>query len=152
MNSDELLRRTITVAQGYVELGLPLDANEELEQIEPDQCVHPEVLAIRVKIYRVLKKWELMQTVAQILAVNEPEHVQWTVDWAYATRRADCLNAARLILVNAVESQPNVAIFHYNLACYECQLGNLEGAKSRLKRAFELEPRYRLKALEDGGV
>jgi hypothetical protein len=28
-------------------------------------------------------------------------------------------------------------------------LENLAEAKSRLKRAFELEPRYRIKALED---
>jgi tetratricopeptide (TPR) repeat protein len=66
------------------------------------------------------------------------------VSWAYATRRADCLDAARLILVNAVERLPDVAIFHYNLACYESRLGNLDEAKSRLKRAFELEPRYRI--------
>ena len=61
----------------------------------------------------------------------------------------DSIDAARLILVNAVERLPNVAIFHYNLACYESRLGNLEEAKLRLKRAFELEPRYRMMALED---
>jgi hypothetical protein len=48
------------------------------------------------------------------------------------------LEAARIILVNAVEAQPNVAIFHHNLACYECQLRNLEEAESRLTRAIEL--------------
>jgi hypothetical protein len=42
-----------------------------------------------------------------------------------------------------------VAIFHYNLACYECQLGDLEGAKARLKRAFELEQGFRTLALDD---
>jgi tetratricopeptide (TPR) repeat protein len=128
---------------------MPLETNHELEQVSADQHSHAEVLALRVKIYSSLTKWDLMQTVAQILAVNEPENVQWTVDWAYATRRADCLNAARLILVNAVEKMPNVAILHYNLACYKWQLGNLEEAKSRLTRAFELEPGYRMMTLED---
>ena len=43
-----------------------------------------------------------------------------------------------------------VAIFqHYNLACYECLLGDVEVAKARLQHAFKLEPRYRLQALED---
>jgi hypothetical protein len=64
-------------------------------------------------------------------------------------RNADSIEAARIILVNAVERLPAVAIFHYNLAYYECQLANLEESKGRLKRAFELEPRYRMKALED---
>jgi hypothetical protein len=35
------------------------------------------------------------------------------------------------------------------LACYECQLDDLETAKARLKQAFELEPGYRALALED---
>ena len=59
------------------------------------------------------------------------------------------MDAARLILVNAVDRQPNVAIFHYNLACYNCLLGLLDEAKARLRRTFELEPRYKLTALED---
>jgi hypothetical protein len=42
-----------------------------------------------------------------------------------------------------------VAIYQYNLACYECQLGNLAEAKTRLQRAFEAEPKYRLRSLED---
>ncbi len=44
---------------------------------------------------------------------------------------------------------PDVTVFHYNLACYERQSGNHEAARERLKRAFDLEPRYRIKALED---
>jgi tetratricopeptide (TPR) repeat protein len=128
---------------------MPLEANEELEQIDADQRSHTEVLALRVKIYRALKKWELMQSVAKRLALIEPDTPQWTVSWAYATRRADSIEGARIILVNAVERQPDVAIFHYNLACYACQLGNLDEAKARLKQAFELEPKYRITALED---
>ncbi len=42
-----------------------------------------------------------------------------------------------------------VQSFHYNLACKECLLGNLEEAKSRSKRMIELEARYRITALED---
>lgn len=38
---------------------------------------------------------------------------------------------------------------HYNLACYECQLGNLDEAKGRLKQAFELEPELKVQALDD---
>ena len=72
-----------------------------------------------------------------------------TLPFDYATRRADSINAARLILLEAVERIPKAAIFHYNLACYECQLGDVEVAKIRLEHALKLEPRYRLKALED---
>jgi Flp pilus assembly protein TadD len=90
-----------------------------------------------------------MQTVAKRLARIEPENIQWTVSWSYATRRADSVEAARLILLEAVERFPTAAILHYNLACYECLLGDVEVAKARLQHAFNLEPRYRLAALED---
>lgn len=54
-----------------------------------------------------------------------------------------------MILLEAVERIPTAAIFHYNLACYECLLGDAEVSKARLQHAFKLEPAYRMKALED---
>src|SRR5581483_8483791 len=119
MNPTELYERQITAAQGYVELGMHWDANEELERLDPEHKILPEVVAIRVQICRALKQWERMQTVAKMMALHEPTEVQWTVDWAYATRRADSIEEARLILLEAVERIPTAAILHYNLACYE---------------------------------
>ena len=107
------------------------------------------MLEVRLKIYRALKQWELMQTVAKTLAIHDPDEPQWTVSWAYATRRAHSIEHARIILVNAIERLPNVAIFHYNLACYICQLGDLEKAKATLHHAFKLQPQYRVMALDD---
>jgi hypothetical protein len=43
----------------------------------------------------------------------------------------------------------NVSIFHYNLACYECQLGEIEVAKAQLKHAFKSDPSWRSAALAD---
>jgi hypothetical protein len=83
------------------------------------------------------------------LAKYDPNDVQFTVSWAYATRRAECIDAAGAILLEAVERPPTVSIFHYNLACYECQLGQLEVAKARLAHAFKLDPAWRLAALDD---
>src|SRR5436305_1383609 len=78
-----------------------------------------------------------------------PDNVQWAVSWAFATRRSDSIGAARLILLEAVEQIPTAAILHYDLACHECQLGDVEVAKARLQHAIKLDPRYREKALDD---
>ena len=142
-------QKHLTAAQGYVTLGMWLDANAELEEIDPEVRHVPEVLEVRVEIFRALEKWELMQTVAKKLAIHDPDEPQWTTSWAWATRRADSIDQARIILVNAIERRPNVAIFHYNLACYICQLGGLEKAKVRLHRAFQLDPGLRVMALDD---
>ena len=120
-----------------------------MEDIDPEQCDATEVLALRLQIYSALKKWESMQAVAKSLAFREPDNPHWSVSWAYGTRRADSIEAARIILLSAVERQPEIAVFHYNLACYECQLGDVEVAKARLQHAFKLDSNYRLLALDD---
>src|SRR2546427_746855 len=92
-------REFFDAAVGYTHLGLFLEANEKLDNIDPFNRVAPEVLALRVEIYRGLEKWDLMQEVAQRLHEFSPKDLQWVVSYAYATRRADGLNAARDILV-----------------------------------------------------
>ena len=139
----------VEAAEGYVELGMFMDADAELERIDADVPHVAEVLAVRVEIYRNLEKWELMQAVAKKLAVDWDGDPQWWLCWAFATRRAESVEAARRILHLAVTNHPNAAIIQYNLACYECQLGDLERAKHYLKQAFDLDKKFRLVALED---
>jgi hypothetical protein len=50
---------------------------------------------------------------------------------------------------NAIERMPNAAIFHFNLPCYECQLGDLKKAKESLQSAFKFDPSMRATALDD---
>ena len=80
--------------------------------------------------------------------LHDPENAQWSISLAYATRRAQSIEAARRILLEAVERHPGEPILHYNLACYECQLGDIEVTKARLAHAFKLEPKCRLMALD----
>jgi tetratricopeptide (TPR) repeat protein len=143
------LEQHLKAAQGYMDLGMFLDANAELEQIEAASRHLPEVLEIRVRVYSALEKWDLMLTMARRLALEQPDDPQWRVLWAYAARYGESIEAGRIILVNAVTDQPDAAVLHFNLAGYECQLRNLQEAKERLRRAFELDEKYRLLALED---
>jgi tetratricopeptide (TPR) repeat protein len=139
----------LDVAQGFVQLRMFLDADAALEDIDPF-CRHlPELLAVRLQICEALKKWELMQVVAKMLVEYEPENFKWWISWAHSARGGESVEAARLILVNAVKQNLNHAAIHYNLARYERELGNIDGAKNCLKRCFDLDPGWRIKALED---
>jgi len=89
-------------AVGYTQLGMFLEANEQLENIDPFNRVTPEVLALRVDIYRGLQKWDLMREIAGRLCEFDQTNVQWPISYAYTTRRGESLNAARNILINAV--------------------------------------------------
>jgi hypothetical protein len=46
----------LRAAQGWIELGNPLEAGKELEHITPAQSVHPEVLKVRAKIHFAARK------------------------------------------------------------------------------------------------
>ena len=83
------------------------------------------------------------------LAPDDPKNPQWAISLAYATRRAESIEAAKRNLLEAVEQHTKDALMHYNLACYECQLGDLEVGKARLKHALKIDPGMRLMALDD---
>src|SRR4029453_18391089 len=136
-------------ATGYVELGMFLEADAELDKIDPFNRAAPEVLALRIGIYRGLEKWELMQEIARRLAEFQPDDIQWTLSLAYATRRANSIEAAKKVLLSAEPRFPKEAAIRYNLACYFCQTGDIPSAKNYLKQAFEIDLSLRLAALED---
>src|SRR5215468_4410821 len=136
-------------AVGYAELGMFAEADSELDKIDPFCRALPEILAVRLAIYRGLEKWDLMQEIAKRLAEFQPNDIQWTISLAYGTRRADSIQAAKEILLNAESKFRKEAIIKYNLACYCCQLGEIEKAKNYLKKAFEIDLSWRMAALDD---
>jgi Tfp pilus assembly protein PilF len=71
------------------------------------------------------------------------------ISLAYATRRADSIQAAKEVLLNAESKFPKEAALKYNLACYFCQTGDIKMAKDYFKKAFEIDSTWRLQALDD---
>jgi hypothetical protein len=139
-------------AAGYVELGMFLEADTELDKIDPFNRAAPEVLALRVAIYRGLQKWELMREIAKRLAEFQPNDIQWTISLAYATRRANSIQAAKQVLLTAERRFPKEPAIKYNLACYFCQTRDIETAKGYLKKAFEIDLNWRAAALDDADL
>jgi tetratricopeptide (TPR) repeat protein len=142
-------QRCANAAQGYAALGMWADASEELEKISVECRDLPEVQEVRMQIYSGLKEWGLMRAVAKGMAESDPGNVQWWISWAYATRRAASIEAAKVILVDALKRHPGEPMVRYNLACYDCQLGNMDAATEYMEHALRLNPRFRTMALED---
>jgi predicted Zn-dependent protease len=145
-------RQFFDAACGYVQLGMLQEANTELENIDLFLRAAPEILALRIEIYRGSQKRELMAELAKRLIESQPDNPEWPVSLAYATRRAISIEAAKEILLNAEAKFPREAVINYNLACYECQLGNVESAKNYLKQAFKIDSHWRIAALEDADL
>jgi tetratricopeptide (TPR) repeat protein len=133
----------------YIELGMFEEAQAELEKIDPFSRHLPEILSARIPHYRGLKRWDLMAIVAKKLTEWSPEMPGNFIDWACATRRVDSIHAAHAILTRAASLHPTDPTIQFNLACYEAQMGSLDRAKAHLKRATEIDAKFRVKALDD---
>jgi Flp pilus assembly protein TadD len=79
----------------------------------------------------------------------EPEDPGAWVSLAYATRRktGGGIPQARAILIQAQRTFPKEPIIAYNLACYDCQLGDLIGAKAWLDKACHLGDVHKIKRM-----
>lgn len=142
-------QRHLDAAEGFLDLGMFLDADSELERIDPF-CRHlPEVLKVRVRVYAAMEKWELVQVVAKRLADNEPQVPKWLLLWADALRRTGAIASAKAVLLEAVERHPSIALLHYRLACCESVLGETEVAKARLGHALKMDVKLRIAALDE---
>ena len=142
----------LNAAEGYFQLGMFADAEAELEKVAPDVCGRPDILVLRLAIFQETKRWAAMQAAARKLSELEPTSPQWAISWAYATRRAESIDLARLILVDALDRHPMEALIHYNLACYDCVLENLESANEFLTRALRLDPGMKEMAFADSDL
>jgi Flp pilus assembly protein TadD len=142
-------QRHVLVATGYCELGMFDEAELALEEIDAEDKDRKEVLATRVDLYMATQKWSLVAEVARHLADIEPENAAWWVNLAYAIRRAESIDTAQGVLLQAQKLHPNNATIVFNLSCYACVSGQIEQAKTFLKHAMALDSNIRGLALHD---
>ncbi len=142
----------LRAAHGYAELEMYSEAAAELDNIDPVCLISPEVLSVRLSVYAGLQDWGMMQSVAKRLSSQDPKNAQWAISAAYAARRAESIAAAKSILTKALELHPEEPAIHYNLACYECQMGNLSDAKKHLMQATKADVKFKAMALDDSDL
>jgi Flp pilus assembly protein TadD len=142
-------RQHLTIAQGYYELGMIEDSVAELNLIAPESRQTLPVLEAWLSIYLWTERWSDAVKTARCLVEKDPSQSLWMTDLAYATRRAESLDAAKTVLLQAIRRFPKVALVHYNLGCYEAQLGNLTTARELVKKAIKIDRSFRKTAIED---
>ena len=137
-----ILKR-LNAAVGYLNLGMPQDAWNELEDIEAKDRARPEVLKVRVEVCRALKQWEMMAEVSNHLRKIEPDEVGHSLNMSYAVRRFKGEAEAAEILSIALRHYYDDALVRYNLACYWCVMGRVEEAREMLETACKKDESLR---------
>ena len=141
----------LLAAEGWLELGDHVAADQELDRITRHLRNHPDVLELRWQIYAKAKEWEASIDIANAIIKLAPEIPIGWIHRSFALHELKRTEAARDYLLPALACFPANATMRYNLACYESQLGNLKLAFAYLEKAFDLEDskQLRIQAVDD---
>ncbi len=139
----------LEAALGYLHLGMPEEAREELDLIPGASASHPVVLRARAFIHTETCAWEDLRQVAERLVSLAPGDSQHWIWLAYATRRCHSIMAAEKILLDASQLHAGEAMIHFNLACYAAQTDRISLARARLSEAIRLDPGVTKLAVDD---
>lgn len=109
----------LTIATGYADLGMWLDAWESIEDAPEDQRASPDALRLRLRCCVGTENWEL------------GEHL------------------ARLLAEGAEEDRQAAARYYHALARQEMAEGNPDFAKEAIRKAVAAWPEIRIEILDD---
>lgn len=143
------IRWRLKRADGFLDLGMPARARDELAAIPAAFHANEKVCRVRLRLLIEQQAWAEARDLARAIRDAQPSaHDAWIL-LAYATRRSDTVSAAREVLEEAARRFPSVSVIRFNLACYACQSGMLDEARRFLHQAFILDRSFRETALED---
>ena len=148
----DVVGRQLLAVEGFIDLGMYEEAERELNELDPAYLAFEETLVMQLCVFAGLQKWKEARDLAISLADQDPNNAQWTIWSASAACRLQSVEAAKKILVQALDSHPDNANIHYNLSCYETRLRHFHKAQRHLLRAIQLDPRFRLLAMDDADL
>jgi predicted Zn-dependent protease len=139
----------LDAAIGWLGLGCPKDAREELEKLSVASRNHPVALEVRWAINAKEARWDEALKIAEWECQQRPDDPTGWLHRAYALRRAKAggLVMAWSVLLPAAEKFPQEPVIAYNLACYACQLKHFNNARTWLQQALRIGEKDTLKKM-----
>jgi len=142
-------QRALHAADGYLYLGLPQEALEELDNVPVPEMSDSSVMLARVRVLLHLHKWEEAERLSLAGATQHPQEEEFTVQRAFALHQLDKGDQAVEVLLSAPEWIRRTGILHYNLACYEARLGDISTARQCIRAAIQLNAAMKKNARVD---
>lgn len=125
----------VRAAEGWLELGNPVEAEAELGRVSADVGVHPDLLHLRWQICRCAKNWDqCLETATALTRIAPADPRAWTAmaQTLYFTRR---IAEAYDLAVSKITRFPTHWPLYYDAACYACLTGRLDQARQFLRLA-----------------
>ena len=141
----------LNAATGWLELGNHLEAKAELGKISSANRRQPAVLEVDWRILAAEKNWPGALAVARELVQADPDNASGWIHQSYTLHEMKQTREAFDLLLTVFERFPGLSTIPYNLACYACQLGDLDQARGWLAKAMRIRGKEDIKkvALSD---
>ncbi len=137
---------------GYMELEMWEEAQQELESLPPEVQLHPSVQLARLDLFIEMHAWENGVALANSLCTQWPDEPEFWIKRSYCLHELRHTREAKEGLLAGPPKLRQQAIYFYNLACYEAQLGDLEAAQQLLMKCFKKDAHYREASLSDSDL
>jgi hypothetical protein len=145
MGTTDVLR----AASGWLDLGLADEALVELEALPFERQSDREVLELKLGAEMTQQFWNPASETARLLCLQDADEPMFFIWAAFCLHETGDTLAACNWLLRGPKSLFEMAIFHYNLACYLNTLGEVKRARSHLEQAITMDESFREAARED---
>ncbi|MFO0907618.1 MAG: tetratricopeptide repeat protein [Isosphaeraceae bacterium] len=137
------IKRQLDEAEGYLMLDLPLRALEIIERRADWATMQFEASYLMGEALRSLERYRDALKPLEVAAKLRPNDVGVALALGWCYKRTHRLAQAIDALERAVRADPDVALLHYNLACYWSLASNVSKALDELAVALDLDPNLR---------
>jgi hypothetical protein len=143
-----VVTQTLQAASGWLELGLADEALFELRGLPSEVQTHRDALELKLAAQLDSELWNSASETARLLCLKVEDEPEFFIRAAYCLHETGDTLAACNQLLRGPKSLFEMAVFHYNLACYLWTLGEGPRARSHLNQAIAMDQSY-LKAARD---
>lgn len=143
------VKQTLLAAEGWIEIGLADEALVELECLPMESRGQPDVLELVLAAQMDCQAWNAASETGRLLCLKASNEPSFFIRAAFCLHETGDTLAACNLLLRGPKSLFDMAIFHYNLACYLWTLGEASRARSHLSQAITMDESFREAARDD---
>lgn len=144
-----VVTKTLRAASGWLELGLADEALYELQALPSEVQMLRGPLELKLAAQMERGQWNPASETARLLCLKAEDVPEFFLRAAFCLHETGDTLAACNQLLRGPRTLFEMAIFHYNLACYLWTLGEATRARSHLKQAIEMDGSYLESARDD---
>ncbi|MBK1814265.1 hypothetical protein JIN84_01410 [Luteolibacter yonseiensis] len=143
------MSKTLRAASGWLDLGLADEALHELQSLPPEVQMLRGPLELKLAAQMEQEQWNSASETARLLCLKAEDVPEFFLRAAYCLHETGDTLAACNQLLRGPKELFDMAIFHYNLACYLWTLGDGPRARSHLEQAIDMDGTFLESARED---